>query len=84
MELIIKMEGTSIKNIMTKSLRSLVTIRDMVNNHLVMQITMKKNIFITIIIIKMNTTKIYKKESFKNMKWFLQTEDLTMNINKQL
>jgi len=84
MELIIKMEGTSIKNIMTKSLRSLVTIRDMVNNHLVMQITMKKNIFITIIIIKMNTTKIYKKESFKNMKWFLQTEELTMNINKQL
>jgi hypothetical protein len=79
MELIIKMEGTTIKNIMTKSLKNLVTIRDMVNNHLVMQITTKKNIFIMIIIIKMNTTQIHKKESSKNMKCFLQIEEITMS-----
>jgi hypothetical protein len=66
--LIFKMEGITIKNIMTKFLQRLVTIKDMVINNLVTQITTKKNIFITIIIIKMSSSKIHKKEPSKNMK----------------
>jgi hypothetical protein len=66
--LIFKMEGITIKNIMTKFLQRLVTIKDMVINNLVTQITTKKIIFITIIIIKMSSSKIHKKEPSKNMK----------------
>ena len=78
------MEGTTIKIIMTKFLKNLVTIRDMMNNHLVKMIIMKKNISITIIIIKMDITKIHKRELSKNTKWLLQTEDLTQSILRQL
>ena len=78
------MEETTIKIIMTKFLKSLVTIRDMMNNHLVKKIIMKKNISITIIIIKMDITKIHKRELSKNTKWLLRTEDLTQNILRQL
>ena len=78
------MEETTIKIIMTKFLKSLVTIRDMMNNHLVKKIIMKKNISITIIIIKMDITKIHKRELSKNTKWLLQTEDLTQSILRQL
>jgi hypothetical protein len=78
------MEETTIKIIMTKFLKSLVTIRDMMNNHLVKKIIMKKNISITIIIIKMDITKIHKRELSKNTKWLLRTEDLTQSILKQL
>ena len=78
------MEETTIKIIMTKFLKSLVTIRDMMNNHLVKKIIMKKNISITIIIIKMDITKIHKRELSKNTKWLLRTEDLTQRILRQL
>jgi hypothetical protein len=78
------MEETTIKIIMTKFLKSLVTIRDMMNNHLVKKIIMKKNISITIIIIKMDITKIHKRELSKNTKWLLRTEDLTQSILRQL
>ena len=78
------MEETTIKVIMTKFLKSLVTIRDMMNNHLVKKIIMKKNISITIIIIKMDITKIHKRELSKNTKWLLRTEDLTQRILRQL
>ena len=78
------MEGTTIKIIMTKFLKNLVTIRDMMNNHLVKKIIMKKNISITIIIIKMDITKIHKRELSKNTKWLLRTEDLTQSILRQL
>jgi len=78
------MEGTTIKIIMTKFLKNLVTIRDMMNNHLVKMIIMKKNISITIIIIKMDITKIHKRELSKNTKWLLRTEDLTQSILRQL
>ena len=78
------MEDTTIKIIMTKFLKSLVTIRDMMNNHLVKKIIMKKNISITIIIIKMDITKIHKRELSKNTKWLLRTEDLTQSILRQL
>ena len=78
------MEETTIKIIMTKFLKSLVTIRDMMNNHLVKMIIMKKNISITIIIIKMDITKIHKRELSKNTKWLLRTEDLTQSILRQL
>ena len=78
------MEGTTVKIIMTKFLKNLVTIRDMMNNHLVKMIIMKKNISITIIIIKMDITKIHKRELSKNTKWLLQTEDLTQSILRQL
>ena len=78
------MEETTIKIIMTKFLKNLVTIRDMMNNHLVKMIIMKKNISITIIIIKMDITKIHKRELSKNTKWLLRTEDLTQSILRQL
>ena len=78
------MEETTIKIIMTKFLKSLVTIGDMMNNHLVKKIIMKKNISITIIIIKMDITKIHKRELSKNTKWLLRTEDLTQSILRQL
>ena len=78
------MEETTIKIIMTKFLKSLVTIRDMMNNHLVKKIIMKKNISITIIIIKMDITKNHKRELSKNTKWLLRTEDLTQSILRQL
>ena len=78
------MEGTTIKIIMTRFLKNLVTIRDMMNNHLVKMIIMKKNISITIIIIKMDITKIHKRELSKNTKWLLRTEDLTQSILRQL
>lgn len=62
MELIIKMERITIKIIMTKFLKNPVTIKGMVNNHLAKQITMKKNIFIMTIIIRMSIIRVHKKE----------------------
>jgi hypothetical protein len=69
---------------MMKFLQKLLTIKGLVISNLVMLITMKRNISITIIIIKMSTSKIHKKEATKIMRWFLKTEDLLMSILKLL
>jgi hypothetical protein len=66
--LICKMEQISFKIIMMKFPQKLVTIKGLVISNLVMLITMKRNISITIIIIKMSTSKIHKKEASKNMR----------------